>query len=111
MFKFGSPVKVTNATIKVELPISRPVMGTCVTRTTSEWKDFFKELGSNAKDELEKREYDRCRAAIKWAYTCNGLVYSLNNSYDKGMHIAIVFSFESYEDLEHFMKHLNANVY
>jgi len=113
MFKFGSPVKVTNATVKVELPISRPVMGTCVTRTTSGWGDFFKELATDVKDESMKHEYERCRAAIKWAATCNGSVYSVNNSYGigyDGMHIAIVFSFESYDDSTHFVKHLHTNV-
>lgn len=115
MFKFGSAFNITASTITIEIPVGKPVMGTCVTRDTSEWEIFFAECANKSKDLDLKKEYERCRTAIKWAETCNGKVYAVNNNYKRvppyQVSIVIVFSFESFDDLTHFVSHLSTILY
>ena len=115
MFRFGASVKIIESTIAIEIAVGKPVMGTCVTRDTSEWESFFSECANEAKDLALKKEYNRCRVAIKWAESCNGKVYAVNNKYKRvpsyEVSIVLVFSFESFDDLTHFESHLSTILY
>lgn len=75
------------------------------------WEDIFIGLRDNALNDTDKRDYDRCRATIKWAYTCNASLKKVTNSADDyGTTIEFTFSFFSLEDLNEFVNNLCANV-
>ena len=105
------PAQVNNLTITIGLPVGKPVMGTCVTRTTSEWKAFFTDLAHGTNDILLKKEYEHCHVAIKWADSCNGLLETVKNRYGNGSAcIELLFKFESFDDVAYFVRHLNAKM-
>ena len=75
------------------------------------WENTLMGLRDTALNDTDKRDYDRCRATIKWAYTCNASLEKVTNSADDyGKTVEFTFAFSSLENLNEFVNNLRANV-
>jgi len=109
---FNFPARVTAATVTVELPVSHPIYGLCVTRTSSEWALFFEKYADSKENFSLDLECKRCCDMINWAIEAGGWVYAVNNTYGpSGISVAFVFSFGSFDHLTNFVRNLNSKVF
>lgn len=75
------------------------------------WENTFMGLRDTALNDTDKRDFDRCRATIKWAYSCNASLEKVTNSADAyGKTVEFTFAFSSFENFNEFVNNLRANV-
>lgn len=75
------------------------------------WEKTFIGLRDTATNATDKRDFDRCRATIKWAYSCNASLEKVTNSADAyGKTVEFTFAFATIENLNEFVNNLRVNV-
>lgn len=72
--------KVVCRIAKVMVPVRKPLM--LIQSNNNEWEEFFIKKREAAKDYSLKKEFDTCRAVIKWAETCGGKINYCENAKD-----------------------------
>ena len=92
--------------IKVSIPMSNPFV-TGGVRTLYEGEKFFTMERQSESNHDRKVEFDRARALMKWAYTCNGELHGVRQ-YDGEMFVFVEFVNKS--SMKEFIKYLVLNV-
>ena len=106
MANYNNELKVTSFTITIEAPMHKPLV-LFKGRDTHQWEEIFINLRDNEKHYAYKRNYDRCRALLKFAYSCWGSLKEVSNGRDV---IIFTFEFDSIEGLSIFEKELQKAV-
>lgn len=72
--------KVVSRNAKVMVPVRKSVM--LIQSENIDWEEFFIKKRDAAKDYSLQKEFDLCRAVIKWAETCGGKINYCKNATD-----------------------------
>ena len=103
------PIAMSFATTIV-VPIHKGIL-IPVNKDLYHLENTFMGLRDTALNDTDKRDYDRCRATIKWAYTCNASLEKVINSADAyGKTVEFTFAFSNLENLNEFVNNLHENV-
>lgn len=98
----NTQVKATNFSVTIEAPMHKPLV-TFKESDIHQLEDtfaYFRDLEQNI---VYKRNYDRCRAILKYANSCWGNLENISNADDA---IEFIFTFDSIEGLTAFEKDL-----
>ncbi len=98
--------KATSFSVTVETPIHEHLV-LFKDRTTNEWEDIFISRRDKEQNPVYKRNYDRCRAILKYSSSCSGKLENISNGCNA---IIFTFVFSSIELLNTFVKDLNEAV-
>ena len=98
---------IKNYSTSIEVPIPKAL--TAVPK--KDYENFFTSLRDKTKDNNEKFLYDRCRALIKWATACGGMVRGIEN-YEERMknYLICEFKFYNFDSLQIFIRDLEVCV-
>lgn len=99
-------LKIISATVTIEAPMHRPVI-LFKGRDIHQWEAIFIGLRDNEQSIAYKRNYDRCRALLKYAYSCWGDLKEVSNGNGS---IIFTFKFDSIDGLKTFEKDLQKAV-
>lgn len=99
-------LKITSATVTVEAPMHCSIE-LLTGRDIHHWKNFFINLRDNESNISYKKNYERCRALLCYAYSFWGELIKVSN--EKGS-VAFTFQFDSLDRLEPFEKDLQESV-
>ena len=102
----NNKLKITSATVTIEAPIHRPVV-LFKRRDIFQWEGIFVLHRDNERNIAYKRNYDRCRALLNYAYSCGGDLKEVSNGNGS---IIFTFKFDSIDALETFEKDLQKAV-
>ena len=96
--------------ITIAVPITKPIVDSNV-KNISYWENFFSRMRDNVDMSNRKMEYDRCRALLKWASTCNASLVIVKNSNDEsGQNINFTFSFDNLDTMLDFSKNFKTEM-
>ena len=98
----NSRLKITSATVTIEAPMHSPVE-LFKGRDIHQWEAIFIGLRDNEKNIAYKRNYDRCRALLKYAYSLWGDLKEVSNGQGS---IIFTFKFDGLDELYVFEKDL-----
>ena len=99
----------TNVNVPVEVIQIEGKFNSC--KDISEIESRFTELTNNAPEKsLEKRDYDLCRATIKWANTCNAYLESISMHIGDKRAVCFMLFFADLDDMVDFVNNLSTNV-
>lgn len=73
-----------------------------------ECQEWFENKRDEAKDDQEKKNYDKCGAVLKWAATCGGSLDKVSNNM-KEKKIIFEFGFSEMQAKEYFEEKLEAH--
>jgi len=98
-------------TTTVAVPITKPISLNITGLTIKKLEENFIKLRDNASSYYEKCGYNRCRATLKWAASCNGSLKEIANSTDLDWTIIqFTFSFSTLTELIEFTNNLKEHV-
>lgn len=81
------------------------------TKEISQWENIFIGFRDTATNDIDKRDFDRCRATIKWASCCDASLEKVSNFADAyGKNVEFTFAFASIDRLNEFVNNLRPNV-
>lgn len=90
-------MNVKGFTVTVETKMTRTVL--LFKPDNDDWQEYFKKLGECALDKELKKNYDECRALVKWAETARGTILEVKS--EKRV-VDFTIRFDRIEDLEDF---------
>lgn len=94
----------------IAVPVPKSIL-IPVNKDIYHWEDTLIGLRDIATNDNDKRDFDRCRATIKWAYSCNASLEKVSNSTDAyGKTVEFTFAFASLENLNKFLNSLRVNI-
>lgn len=97
-------------TAKLSVPVTKPVVIYADMSIDFQQKRFS-EYRDNSFIHDAKICFDRCRALLKWAETCNAKLDNIRNAHIRRFDaLEFTFSFTGYDDLQAFMKDLYESV-
>ncbi len=99
-------LKITSATVTVEAPMHRPLI-LFRGRDICHWENIFISLRDNEQNIDYKRNYDRCRALLKYAYSCWGDLMEISNG---DGNVIFIFKFDSVSAVKAFEKNFCKDV-
>ena len=109
-------LKAVDFQVTVYVPMSKgvPQISHIATYDIHRWEDHFISLRNTAHHDTYQRDYDRCRATIKWSYTCNASLKKFihvthHSAYDEDF-VEFRFAFTNLENLSEFVNNLSVNV-
>lgn len=100
MAKSINVLEPTSFAITIEASMHKPLV-LFKDRDIHQWETIFINLRDKEKHYAYKRNYDRCRALLKFAYSCWGSLKEVSNGRDV---IIFTFEFDSIEGLSTFEK-------
>ena len=95
-------IAITSVKIDIEVPMHKSII-IFTDHTINQWETTFINLRDNEKNVNYKRNYDRCRALLKYAYS---FWAELDNISNKSGKLVFTFKFHSIEGLTNFEKDL-----
>ena len=90
-------MNVKNFTVTVEIRMARTVL--LFKPDRDNWQEYFIKLRDGTADDELNKNYDECRALVKWAETARGTIREVKS--EKRM-VSFIVSFDRIEDLEDF---------
>lgn len=97
-------------TATLSVPVTKPVVIYADMSITFQQERFI-EYRDKAFIHDAKICFDRCRALLKWAETCNAELNSIKNVHTRRFDsLEFTFSFTGYDDMSAFMKDLYVSV-
>ena len=102
----NTQVMVTSFSTTIEAPMHKPLV-LFKGRDELQWEAIFINLRDNEPNLDYRRNYDRCRAILKYAYSCWGTLKDVSNGRNV---VSFTFVFDSIEGLTAFDKDLQKAV-
>lgn len=103
--------KAVSYSITIEVPIMTKPILVLATKNISYWENSFINLRDKTVVTAEKKDYDRCRATLKWASTCGASLVKVANCTDEfGKKIQFTFAFINLVDMCDFAQNLKSSV-
>lgn len=102
--------RAVSSSITISVPIYKPI---CIFANIDihQWENIFIKLRDDTNEIEWKRDYDRCRATIKWAYTCGATLENVANLVDVDEYnVAFTFAFTHFKDMCEFYYNLTDSV-
>ena len=103
-------MKVKSFTVTVEVPMHRRLILVSIYKSRNniqQWEDIFRSLRDDEEVYECKRNYDICRALLKYAYAESGELNELSNGKNC---LIFTLNFDKIEALNTFVKNLNRAV-
>ena len=102
--------KAVSYSITIAVPMSKPIV-VFANKDIFHWEESFINLRDKAVVTAEKKDYDRCRATLKWASTCGASLVKVANCADAfGKTIEFTFAFADLAAMCDFDKNLKTSV-
>lgn len=102
--------KAVSYSITIAVPMSKPIV-VFANKDIYNWETSFINLRDKTEVITEKKDYDRCRATLKWAATCGASLVKVANCDDAfGKTVEFTFAFADLDAMCDFNKNLKTSV-